>query len=183
MDVLAKVSAQFRALETGDAELARTAVGADWVDHEAHFARELGELRGPACLLAVGVWLRTGVPDLTFVEKATVADERHAISYVLFTGTHTGPFVRYRDGRLAGVIPPTGARLEIRQTHIHDLREGEIVTHRAVRDDLTMLNRLGVLPPSPAGLARTIAWRLDGRARRAAAELVEAQRAAATGSS
>lgn len=178
MDVISKVRALFTALETGDAELARAAVSPDWVDHEAHFEQGLGALRGPASLLATGVWLRWGVPDLRFVEQATVADERHVLSYDLFTGTHTGPFISFRGGRVSRVIPPTGRRLEVRQTHVHEVRDGEVVGHVAIRDDLGMLTQLGVLPPTPSAVGRALAWRVGGRTRRAAEGIVEAQRAA-----
>lgn len=178
MDVITKIRAQFTALETGDAELARAAVSSDWVDNEAHFEQGLGDLRGPASLLATGVWLRWGLPDLRFVEQATVADERRAISYVLFTGTHTGPFISFRDGRIARVIPPTGRRIEVRHAHVYEVRDGEVVSHDAIRDDLGTLTQLGMMPPSPAMLARIVAWKVGGRARRVADEIVEAQRAA-----
>jgi predicted ester cyclase len=149
MDVLARVRAQFQALETGDAELAITAVAPDWVDHEASFEQVLGPLRGPACLLAVGAWLRTGFPDLRFVEQTMVADDRHVVSAVLFTGRNTGPLVRFRDGRVAGVVPPTGRQVEVRHVHIHGLRDGDVVSHSAVRDDLGLLMQLGLLPSPP----------------------------------
>ncbi|GAA2565035.1 ester cyclase [Pseudonocardia hydrocarbonoxydans] len=177
MDVIARIRAQFTALETGDADLARAAVSPDWVDREASFEHGLGELRGPASLLATGVWLRWGLPDLRFVEQSTVADDRRAISYVLFTGTHTGPFIGFRDGRVDRVIPPTGRRVEVRHAHVYELRDGEVVTHDAVRDDLGTLTQLGMMPPSPAMIARIAAWKVSGRARRVADEIVAAQRA------
>jgi hypothetical protein len=178
MDVITKIRAQFTALETGDAELARAAVSPDWVDHEAAFEHGLGELRGPASLLATGIWLRWGLPDLRFVEQATVADERRAISYVLFTGTHTGPFISFRDGRICRVIPPTGRRIEARQAHVYELRGGDVVSHVAVRDDLGLLTQLGMMPPSPAILAEIEEWKESGRAQQAADEIVQAQRTA-----
>lgn len=179
MDAVAKVRKQFEVLETGDAVLAHAIVGPNWVDHEASFGKELGELRGPASLLATGAWMRCGIPDLHFVEKATVGDSRHVISYVLLTGTHAGPFVVHRDGRVR-VIPPTGNRLEIRQTHVYRIRGEEVVDHVAVRDDRAMLARLGVLPPRPSALTRMIAWGLTGRSRKAVAQVSEAMRQAAT---
>ena len=46
-----------------------------------------------------------------------------------------------------------------------------MVNHEAVRDDLTMLGQLGALPPTPAGAARLVGWKLTGRDRRAAADV------------
>jgi hypothetical protein len=49
------------------------------------------------------------------------------------------------------------------------VRDGKVVGHEAVRDDMTMLGQLGVFPPTPAMAARLAAWKLTGRDRRAAA--------------
>lgn len=179
MDVLTAVRTQFRALESGDPALAHAAVAPDWIDHEASFETGLADLRGPACLLAVGAWLRAGLPDLRFEERATVADDEHVLSYCVLTGRHDGPFVRYRDGRVVQVIPPTGRRIAVKQTHVYGLRDGRVVSHAAVRDDLGMFVQLGLMPPSPAALGRSLGWRLSGRAKRAAREVGAAVRRAA----
>lgn len=178
MDVVTAVHTQFRALETGDPALAHAAVAPDWVDEEAGPETDLGDLRGPARLLAVGAWMRAGLPDLRFEELATVANDTHAVSYCLLTGRHDGPFVRYRDGRAVSVIPPTGRRIAVRQAHIHGLRDDRVVSHLAVRDDLGMFVQLGLMPPSPAALARSLGWRLSGRSRQAVREVEEAVRRA-----
>lgn len=172
MDVIAKIDAQFRALETGDPELAIAAVAPDWTDHESHSDASLAHLRGPALLLAVGAWLRAGLPDLRFVDAVTVADDDHALTYVVLTGTHTGPLVVYRDGRPQRIHAATGRPVRVRQTHIARLRDGEVVAHDAVRDDLAMLGQLGALPPPP-----TVA--LDDASLDAAQEVTEAMRRAA----
>ncbi|WP_300009411.1 ester cyclase [Pseudonocardia sp.] len=151
----------------------------DWVDHEASFEQVLGPLRGPACLLAVGAWLRTGFPDLRFVEQTMVGDDRHVISVMRLTGTNTGPLVRFRGGRVRSVVPPTGRRVDAPQSHIYELRDGAVVSHAAVRDDLGLLTQLGLLPPAPSGLARTAGWAVSGRSRRIAGEVVEKMRQAA----
>lgn len=145
MDVVTAVSTLYRALETGDPALAHAAVAPDWIDHEASLETGLTDLRGPACLLAVGAWLRAGLPDLRFEELVTVADDEHALSYCVFTG----------------------------------LRDGRIVSHAAVRDDLGMFVQLGLMPPSPAALGRGLGWRLSGRAKRAVREVGAAVRRAA----
>ncbi|MGR6968405.1 hypothetical protein ACU639_02155 [Streptomyces cynarae] len=49
-----------------------------------------------------------------------------------------------------------------------------------MRDDITMLGQLGVFPPSPAVALRMLAWRVTGRAARAATS-VTAQAAEAVG--
>lgn len=172
MDVIAKIDAQFRALETGDAGLATAAVAPDWTDHESHSDASLAHLRGPALLLAVGAWLRAGLSDLRFVDTVTVADDAHALTYTVLTGTHTGPLVVYRDGGPQRIHAATGRPVRVRQTHIATLRDGDVVTHDAVRDDLGMLGQLGFLPPPPAVA-------LDDAALAVAQEVTEAMRRAA----
>ena len=49
------------------------------------------------------------------------------------------------------------------------VRDGKVVRHEAVRDDMTMLGQLGAFPPTPAMAARVGAWKLTGRDRHAAA--------------
>ncbi|MEU6775088.1 ester cyclase [Streptomyces sp. NPDC046759] len=58
-------------------------------------------------------------------------------------GRHTGPFVRYRDGALDQAIPPTGHDIDFEQIHVLGLREGKVVSHEAVRDDIPVLGQLG----------------------------------------
>ena len=43
-------------------------------------------------------------------------------------------------------MPPTGRSFEADQIHIHRVRGGKITGHAATRNDLLMLNQLGLLP-------------------------------------
>ncbi|WP_231627860.1 ester cyclase [Streptomyces sp. Z38] len=74
-----------------------------------------------------------------------------------------------------------GREIDCEQVHVLDLEEGRIVRHEAVRDDVTMLQQLGVFPPSPAVALRMAAWKVGGRAARAAEEVT--RRAAEAASS
>ncbi|MEV5459709.1 hypothetical protein AB0L17_15675 [Streptomyces cellulosae] len=44
-------------------------------------------------------------------------------------GRHTGPFVRYREGRLDQAVPPTGRKIDCERIHVLHLREGRVVGH------------------------------------------------------
>ncbi|MER6835480.1 hypothetical protein ABT320_16115 [Streptomyces cellulosae] len=44
-------------------------------------------------------------------------------------GRHTGPFVRYREGRLDQAVPPTGREIDCERIHVLHLREGRVVGH------------------------------------------------------
>lgn len=57
------------------------------------------------------------------------------------SGTHLGPFVH----PLVGSLPPTGKRFAVQQMHLTRLRDGRVVEHWAVRDDLAMLHQLGMV--------------------------------------
>lgn len=79
------------------------------------------------------------------------------------------------------VVPPTGRKIDSEQVHVLGLRDGQVIRHEAVRDEVTMLGQLGVFPPTPATGIRMLVWRTTGRAARAAAEVTtKAARAAAT---
>jgi predicted ester cyclase len=45
-------------------------------------------------------------------------------------------------------VPPTGKRYEAQHIHWFKLRDGKIVAHWANRDDLGMMQQLGLLPTS-----------------------------------
>jgi predicted ester cyclase len=56
-------------------------------------------------------------------------------------GRHTGP--------LFG-IPPTGREVAYGYVHIVRFRDGKAVEHWGVRDDMTLMRQLGVMPERPA---------------------------------
>jgi predicted ester cyclase len=170
----------FRVLETGDAALAADVVHEDFRNREAAVAPPVCALPGPAGVLASSAWMRSAFSDLRFPVLGTARDDDHVWVRLHMRGRHTGPFVRYRDGALDQAIPPTGRDIDFEQIHVLGLRDGKVVSHEAVRDDITMLGQLGVFPPVPATALRMIAWRITGRAARAATRVTaEAAEAAA----
>ncbi|MEU4009063.1 ester cyclase [Streptomyces pseudogriseolus] len=171
----------FRVLETGDPALAADVVHDRFVNREAAVAPAACSLSGPAGVLASSAWLRTAYENLRLPVDAVADDGDRVWVRLRMQGRHTGPFVRYREGRLDQAVPPTGRDIDCEQIHVLDLREGRIVGHEAVRDDMTMLQQLGVFPPSPAVALRMAAWKVTGRAARAAEEVT--RRAAEAASS
>jgi predicted ester cyclase len=88
--------------------------------------------------------LRTAFPDLRFTIEELVAEGDIVAGRLTMTGTHEGP--------LMGMPPPTG--LAVRQDHMHFVRyrDGRAIEHWGVRDDLGMMQQLGVIPePGQAG--------------------------------
>jgi predicted ester cyclase len=166
-------SGLFRILETGDPSLAAQVVAVNNHNREAAVSPLACQTPGPAGTLASGAWMRSAFSDLRFpIEAVTETDDQVWVR-LRMQGRHTGPFVRFREGRLDQAIPPTGRDIDFEQIHMLTIRNGQVVDHQAVRDDLTMLAQLGVFPPAPATAVRLLGWRISGRASRAAREVAE----------
>jgi predicted ester cyclase len=159
----------FKILETGDARLAAEVVGAVFYNPESANSPVACTTPGPAGVLASSAWMRSAFTDLRFPILGTAVNDQQVWIRLRMQGRQTGPFVLFRDGTLDKAIPPTGREIDFEQVHVLDLRDGKVVRHEAVRDDMTMLGQLGVFPPVPAIAARLASWRLFGRAKQAAA--------------
>ncbi|WP_329375011.1 ester cyclase [Streptomyces sp. NBC_01483] len=72
-------------------------------------------------------------------------------------GSHSGAFVLFKDGAMDQVVPPTGRAIDFEQIHVLSLRDGKVMRHEAVRDDVTVLGQLGVFPPKLAAGIRMFA--------------------------
>ncbi|MGW5030843.1 ester cyclase [Streptomyces nigra] len=158
----------FRILETGDPALAADVVHAEFRNREAAVSPESCAIPGPAGVLASGAWMRSAFSDLRFAVTDIAHDGEQVWVRLRMQGRHTGPFVKFRDGSLDQAVPPTGREIDFEQIHVLGLCDGQVISHEAVRDDITMLGQLGVFPPEPAGMLRMVGWRLTGRAKRAA---------------
>ena len=88
----------------------------------------------------VQAW-RTAFPDLHFTVDAQIAEGDQVLSHCTVSGTHLGPFMHPRLWSL----PPTGKRFEVKHMHLDRLRDGQLLEHWAVRDDLGMLQQLGIV--------------------------------------
>ncbi len=172
----------FKVLETGDAALAAQVVDAGFRNREAVSSPPACATPGPAGVLASSAWMQSAFSSLRFPVLGTAVNEADGRVFVRLRmqGTHTGPFVLFRDGHLDKAVPPTGRAIDFEQIHVLTVRGGKVTEHEAVRDDVTMLGQLGVFPPVPAVAARLAGWKLTGRDRRAAAA-VSARAAQAAG--
>jgi predicted ester cyclase len=160
-----------KVIETGDPALAAEVVGSDFHNREHLSSPAACAIPGPAAMLASSAWMRSAFTDLRFPVLGTAVDDERGQVFVRvrMQGRHTGPFVLFRDGKLDKILPPTGRELDYEQIHVLTVRDGKVVRHEAVRDDLTMLGQLGAFPPTPAVALRLVGWKLTGRDRRAAA--------------
>jgi predicted ester cyclase len=180
MDATDLAHGLFRVLETGDPALAAEVVHDDFHNREAAVSPTACSLPGPAGVLASGAWMRSAFSDLSFPVLGIARNDEQVWVRLRMQGRHTGAFVRFRDGALDQAIPPTGRDIDFEQIHVLDLRDGKVVGHEAVRDDITMLGQLGVFPPAPPVALRMLAWRVTGKATRAAPD-VTAKAAEAAG--
>jgi len=130
--------AQFRRayeelLNQGNLAIADELVAPDFINHEAPPGRN----RGPESMRGVATMLRTAFPDLRFTIEELVAEGDIVAGRLTMSGTHEGPLM---------VMQPTGRW--VRQDHMHFVRfrDGKAVEHWGVRDDVGMMQQMGVMP-------------------------------------
>ncbi|HSL00536.1 MAG TPA: ester cyclase [Rubrobacteraceae bacterium] len=83
-------------------------------------------------------WLLAAFPDFRVDIEDIVADGDKVAARVSMSGTHEGEFVG---------IPATSRRFSVQQIHWFRLAGGKIVERWAVRDDMGMMQQLGVGAP------------------------------------
>ena len=97
------------------------------------------KLRGPEEFIDTVRNLRGAFDNLHHEVQETIAPGDRVVQIITVTGKHTGNFF---------VIPPTGNNISYQAVHIYRIGEdGKVVEHRAIRDDLTFMNQLGVVGP------------------------------------
>jgi predicted ester cyclase len=118
-------------------------IAVDGVDHSA----APGEPQGLEGATRTMLWL-----------GRVFSDQRWQINQVIGEGDtvvlHCTHHAR-QTGDLMG-IAPTGREVSYDYVHIVRFADGKVVEHRGVRDDLTLMRQLGVLPerPAPTGALR-----------------------------
>lgn len=161
----------FRVLETGDPALAARVVHEEFHNREAAVAPSACRIAGPAGVLASSAWMRSAFEDLRLPFLETIHNDDQVWVRLQMRGRHNGAFVLFKDGAVDQVVPPTRREIDFEQIHVLDLRDGKVIRHEAVRDDIAMLGQLGVFPPTPAAGMSMLAWKITGRAARAAVEV------------
>lgn len=116
----------------GRVELIPELLAEDYVNHSP----SPGLPPGRAGVAVVVAALREGLPDLRYEIQDLVVSEDAVAARTLLTGTHAGP--------LFG-IAPTGRRVAVQQIAIERIRDGRIVAHHRVTDELSMMRQLGAV--------------------------------------
>ena len=86
-------------------------------------------------------------PDWNFEIEDIAADGDSVIVRSTVRGTHLGTGEIPVNGGLLIGVAPTGAKFEAQHIHWYKLRDGKIIEHYANRDDIGMMQQLGLLPP------------------------------------
>jgi steroid delta-isomerase-like uncharacterized protein len=118
----------------GNLAVADELIAPDCINHEAPPGMDN---RGPEAIRQVVIMLRTAFPDLHGTIEELVAEGDTVACRVTMSGTHLGPFMG---------IAPTGRSFRQAQMHLVRFRDGKGVEHREVRDDLGLMQQLGVIP-------------------------------------
>jgi steroid delta-isomerase-like uncharacterized protein len=92
---------------------------------------------GPRGLKPIVLAMRQAFPDLHYEIKEVIATEDKVVMRVVMTGTHRG--------ELFG-LPATGRKVSVEQINIEHLRDGRIVEHWRVTDELKLMRQLGAVP-------------------------------------
>lgn len=91
---------------------------------------------------------RSAFPDLHYTVDTLLAEDDQVVAFCTLSGTQYGPLPL----RGWAMLPVTGKHFTVKQMHLSRLRDGKVVEHWGVRDDLGMLVQLGhVTPPEQIG--------------------------------
>lgn len=117
----------------GELELVDELVHPDFADHDpAH----PDEPRGPGSVRGTVRNLHGMFSELRFEVEDEIAEGDRVVQRVTMSGRHTGPLM----GR-----EPTNRTFAVRHVNIWRIADGQIADHWGSRDDLGLLNQLGLL--------------------------------------
>lgn len=115
-------------------ELVDNLVTEDFLNHAAPPDRQ----RGHQGLKDVVRMLEGAFPDFRYKVEDVIAEGEKVAVRDVFTGTHQGDFMG---------IPATGNRVIMEAIHIYRFSGDKLAEHWVARDDLGMMQQLGVIPP------------------------------------
>jgi len=123
-----------------DAERLAEVIAEDSINHGAR----PDEPQGLAGVEQTMFWLRSVFSDQRWEIRQVIGEGELVVVYCTFHGRHTGDLMG---------IPPTNR--EVAQDYVHILRfkDGKAVEYWGLRDDMALMQQLGVLPERPAPVA------------------------------
>ena len=105
-----------------------------------------GRAAGPEGMEQVYRELYLAFPDFHWDLKVLLAEDDWISAKVVMSGTHRGTPTLPVFGGLMHSVAPTGKRVSVENIHIYRMESGLVADHSAVRDDLGMMQQLGLLP-------------------------------------
>lgn len=98
---------------------------------------DLGVSGGPDWFKSSIQVLRRAFKDARWDVLGLVAEGTTIVVRLRFTGVHIGEYLG---------VAATRCAVSVEQVHIYEGRDGRLATHYSVRDDLELLDQLGVRP-------------------------------------
>lgn len=103
-----------------------------------------GRVAGPQGMERLYRELYVAFPDYHWEIQLLLGEGDWVAAHVVMTGTHLGQPNMPVLGGLIRSHPPTGKRVSVVNIHVYRMRDGLIVEHSAARDDLGMMQQLGL---------------------------------------
>ena len=128
----------------GNLSVADELIAPDFINYSA----SPGSNRGPESMRGSVAWARNAFPDLHFEIEELVGEGDIVAGRLTVSGTHRGSLMGE---------PPTGRSVRNNHMHFVRFRDGKVVEHWGVREDLGMMRQLGlVVVPGPRLLGRML---------------------------
>jgi predicted ester cyclase len=127
-----------------DVQALATTIATDAVEHGAR----PGEPQGIEGATRTMLWLGRVFSDQRWEIHRVIGEGDTVVVHATHHGRHTGDLMG---------IPPTNRKVAYEYVHIVRFRDGRIAEHWGVRDDMTLMRQLGVVPepsaprPTPVG--------------------------------
>ena len=97
-------------------------------------------------VLAILQDIKATFPDWSFTIEDIAASGSTVMVRCRFRGTHQGTGQLPVNGGLMVGVPPTHKQMDVQHIHWYVLKDGLVAEHWACRDDIAMMQQLGLLP-------------------------------------
>jgi predicted ester cyclase len=128
----------YEQLNNGDLDAALETFAVDASNHGIKVGRE-----GYKMILED---IYTTFPDWKFEIEEIAEDADSVVVRLRVRATHLGNCEFPVNGGMLVGVEPTGKNFEVQHIHWYKLRDGKIIDHNANRDDIGMMQQLGLLP-------------------------------------
>lgn len=125
----------FKAFLAGDTAWMERHIAPGFVRHDPGLPFEV---RGPAGVKQLHDVLMPAFPDMKLPLEDFVAEGEKVLVRLRVQATHTGPF---------GAMAPTGRKIDIGVLDLFQIRDGVLIEHWALLDNLGMMKQLGAIAP------------------------------------